>query len=163
LSRNGTGKGEGVVGLEHVLDYRFQTRGPFGETEGSPVGARQYWEMTSGTLSGEGVRAEIVAPGGDWMTVSSDRFARPDVRVQLRTDDDVLILMRYTGLVERTDAFVAAAEADRATEWEDQYMRFAVTFETGADRYRWLNESLFLMEGHILGTNELEYRVYRVS
>ncbi len=42
-------------------------------------------------------------------------------------------------------------------------MRFATRFETGAERYRWLNESLFLMEGHILGTNELEYRIYRVT
>ncbi len=152
-----------MIGLEHVLDYRFQTRGPLGETANSPVGARQYWEMTSGTLSGEGLRAEIVAPGGDWMTVSSDRFARPDVRVQLQSDDGELILMHYTGLVERSDAFLAAAEADRQTDWAGQYMRFATRFETGAERYRWLNESLFLMEGHILGTNELEYRVYRVT
>jgi hypothetical protein len=152
-----------VIGLEHVLDYRFQTRGPLGETADSPVGARQYWEMTSGTLSGEGLRAEIVAPGGDWMAVSSDAFARPDVRVQLQSDDGELILMHYTGLVERSDAFLAAAEADRQTDWTDQYMRFATRFETGAERYRWLNESLFLMEGHILGTNELEYRVYRVT
>lgn len=97
------------------------------------------------------------------MTVSSDRFARPDVRVQLQSDDGKLILMHYTGLVERSDAFLAAAEADRATDWTDQYMRFATRFETGAERYRWLNESLFLMEEHILGTNELEYRVYRVT
>lgn len=152
-----------MIGLEHVLDYRFQTRGPFGETEGSPTGARQYWEMTSGTLTGKSLRARIVAPGGDWMTVSEDRFARPDVRVQLETDDGALVLMHYTGLVERSDAFLAAAEADRPTDWEDQYMRFAVRFETGAERHRWLNESLFLMEGHILGTNELEYRVYRVT
>jgi Protein of unknown function (DUF3237) len=97
------------------------------------------------------------------MTVSADRFARADVRVQPQSEDGALILMHYTGLVERTDASLAAAEADRATDWEDQYMRFAVRFDTGAARHRWLNESLFLMEGHILGTNELEYRVYRVT
>ena len=97
------------------------------------------------------------------MTVSSDRFARPDVRLQLETDDGALILLHYTGLVERSDAFVKAAEADEPTDWGDQYMRFAMTFDTGAERYRWLNESLFLAEGHILGTNELEYRIYRVT
>ena len=102
-----------MIGLEHVLDYRFKTRGPFGDTDGSPRGAREYWEMSSGELSGEGISAHLVAPGGDWMTVSTDRFARPDVRVQLETDDGALILMHYRGLVERSDAFVAAAEADR--------------------------------------------------
>jgi hypothetical protein len=38
------------------------------------------------------------------MTVSNDRFARPDVQVQLVTDDGALILLHYTGLVERSDA-----------------------------------------------------------
>jgi hypothetical protein len=152
-----------LVGLEHVLTYHFKTRGPVGDTNGSPRGATEYWEMSSGALTGAGVNAKLVMPGGDWMTVSSDRFARPDVRVQLETDDGALILLHYTGLVERSDVFVAAAEADEPTGWDDQYMRFAMTFDTGAERYRWLNESLFLAEGHILGTNELEYRIYRVT
>jgi hypothetical protein len=134
-----------------------------GETQGSPRGDRQYWEMSEGTLEGQGLRAHVAMPGGDWMTISSDRFGRPDVRVQLESDDGELILLHYTGLVERTDAFQTAAEANRATDSEDQYMRFAMTFDTGAERYRWLNESLFLAEGHILGTNELEYRIYRVT
>jgi len=93
-----------MIGLEHVLTYHFKTRGPLGDTEGSPRGARQYWEMTEGSLEGEGLRAHLAMPGGDWMTVSSDRFARPDVRVQPETDDGALILLHYTGLVERTDA-----------------------------------------------------------
>ncbi len=67
--------------LERVLTYRFSIRGPLESTEGSPHGTRQYWEMTSGTLEGEGVRASIAMPGGDWYTASSDGFGRPDVRV----------------------------------------------------------------------------------
>jgi Protein of unknown function (DUF3237) len=53
---------------------------------------------------GDGVNAKHAMPGGDWMTVSNDRFARPDVQVQLVTDDGALILLHYTGLVERSDA-----------------------------------------------------------
>jgi hypothetical protein len=37
-----------MIGLEHVLTYRFSIRGPLGSTEGSPHGTRQYWEMTEG-------------------------------------------------------------------------------------------------------------------
>jgi hypothetical protein len=83
--------------------------------------------------------------------------------VPLRTDDGELILMHYTGLVERSDAFMRAAGDDEPTEWEDQYMRFAVTFDTGAERYRRLNQSLFVARGHILGTHEMEYEIYRVT
>jgi hypothetical protein len=152
-----------VIGLEHVLTYRFSIRGPLDSTEGSPHGTRQYWEMTAGTLSGEGLKASIAMPGGDWYLASPDGFGRPDVRVQLRTDDEALILMRYTGLVEQTEAFVSAAGNDNATDWDEQYMRFAVSFDVGAERYRWLNESLFVARGRLLGTTELEYEIYRVT
>ena len=152
-----------MIALEHVMTYRFAIRGPLGDTEGSPHGARQYWEMTEATLTGSGVNATIAMPGGDWYTAWPDGFGRPDVRVQLETDDGALILMSYTGLVELTDAFVEAASDDQATDWDDQYMRFAVSFDTGAERYRWLNQSLFVARGRILGTTELEYEIYRVT
>jgi hypothetical protein len=48
------------------------------------------------------------------------------------TDDGAIILVHYTGLVEQTDRFKQAAEADRSTEWTDQYMRLTLRFETGA-------------------------------
>ena len=152
-----------MIGLEHALTYRFSTRGPLGTTEGSPLGTRQYWEMTRGTLTGPDLHAEIAMPGGDWTTMSPDGYTRPDVRVQLRTDDDALILMRYTGLVEPTEIFLDAAANDRATDWDDQYMRFVFSFDTGAARYLWLTQSLFIGRGHILGTTELEYEIYRVT
>jgi hypothetical protein len=84
-------------------------------------------------------------------------------RQYFRTDDGAVILMRYTGLVEQSDAFKAAATEDRETSWDDQYMRLAITFETGDERYRWLNEGLFVARGRLLGTGRIEYTVYRVE
>jgi hypothetical protein len=118
--------------------------------------------MTEGNLAGERIKARIAMPGGDWMNVSADRFGRPDVRVQLVTDDGAVILLHYTGLVERTVTFREAAEEGRETDWADQYMRMHMRFETGADNYCWLNESLFIAEGRLAGPKDIEYRVYRV-
>lgn len=152
-----------MIGLEEEMTYRVTARGPLDTTEGSPWGARQYWEMAEATLSGPRISAELAMPGGDWMAVSDDGFWRPDVRNQLRTDDGAVVLMRYTGLVEQNADFKAAAEEDRETSWDDQYMRMAVTFETGDERYRWLNESLFVARGRLLGTGHVEYTIYRVT
>jgi hypothetical protein len=78
------------------------------------LGARQYWEVSQATLSGERISASLAMPGGDWMAVSDDGFWRPDVRAQFRTSDGATILMRYTGLVEQSSAFKeAAAETAR--------------------------------------------------
>jgi hypothetical protein len=149
--------------LEPAMTYRFRIRGPLEATEQSPRGARQYWEMTEGTLTGPGLEAKIAMPGGDWHLVSSDRLGRPDVRVQFQTDDGAIILLAYTGLVERTEAFVNAANENRSTGWDDQYMRMVMTFDTGAERYRWLNESLFIARGRLISTTEIEYEIFRVT
>jgi hypothetical protein len=73
------------------------------------------------------------------------------------------VLMHYTGLVEQTPAFKSAAEKNRETAWDDQYMRLALRFDTGAARYRWLTTSLFVAKGRLPGTGSIEYAVYRVT
>jgi hypothetical protein len=57
------------------------------------------------------------------------------VRVQLVTDDGAVVLLHYTGLVEQTDRFAAAAAEQRETGFGDQHMRMVFTFDTGAERY----------------------------
>ena len=66
-----------------------------------------------------------------------------------QTDDDETVLMHYTGLVQQTDAFKQAAESNQPTEWSDQYMRLTMRFDAGAERYRWLNTSLFVAKGSV--------------
>jgi hypothetical protein len=83
--------------------------------------------------------------------------------VPFPTDDGETVLMHYTGLVQQTDTFKQAAEANRPTEWSDQYMRLMIHFDTGAERYRWLNTSLFIAKGRLLGTGSIEYAVYRIT
>ena len=151
-----------MIQLKHEMTYRLKVTGPLTATEGSPVGAREYWQMTEGTLTGDRIKAKIAMPGGDWMVVSADRFGRPDVRVQFITDDGAIILLHYTGLVERTEVFKAAAEKGTETGWTDQYMRMAMRFDTGVEKYAWLNESLFIAEGRLAGPKEIEYKIYRV-
>jgi hypothetical protein len=76
--------------------------------------------MSEGTLTGERINAKLAMPGGDWMIYGSDGFGWPDVRVQFLTDDGALILLHYTGLVQRTPEFIAASEAGHETDWRDQ-------------------------------------------
>jgi hypothetical protein len=151
-----------MVTLQYEMSYRFRVRGPLASTDGSPRGARQYWEMTEGTLTGDRIQATIAMPGGDWNVVGTDRFGRPDVRVQFVTEDGAVILLHYTGLVERTSTFNRAAEAGTPTGWADQYMRMSMAFDTGSERYAWLNQHLFLARGRLTGPGEIEYEIYRV-
>ncbi len=152
-----------MISLHREMTYRFRTRGPLEPTEGSPLGTRSYFEMTEGTLKGERIDARIAMPGGDWMSRSPDGYWRPDVRVQLVTHDNATILLHYTGFVEQTEAFIKAANENRPTTWADQYMRMVMRFDTGAENYAWLNRRIFIAEGRLIGTQEIEYAIYRVD
>jgi hypothetical protein len=143
--------------LEPVMMYRCVTRGPVA------VGERQIWEVVEASLEGDGIRAALAAPGSDWMLASDDGFWRPDVRVAFVTDDGAGVTLRYRGLVEQTDAFMAAAVEDGETRWDEQYMRMQLRVETADERYQWLTQSLFVARGRLLGTGHVEYEVHRIT
>jgi hypothetical protein len=152
-----------MIKLEHEMDFVLNVSGPVSATAGSPLGERIYWEMTDGLLSGPRISARMAMPGGDWSRVGSDGFWRPDVRLQLRSHDDALILLQYFGLVQQTEKFKRASEIGLPTQFPDQYMRMLFRFDTGAEKYLWLNQHLFLAEGRLGGPKQIEYSVYRVD
>lgn len=139
--------------------YTVRTTQPLGPADGSPHGRTQYWQVSEAELHGDRIHGRLAAPGSDWMRMTPDGFWRPDVQAAFVTDTDELILMHYTGLVEQTDAFKAAAEQDRETE----FMRLVLTFDTGAGDYQWLTRSVFIAAGRLLGTGRIEYAVHRVT
>jgi hypothetical protein len=149
--------------LAYEMTYRVRVRGPLPATTGSPLGARRYWEMAEGELAGDRIKARFAAPGGDWYRPGPDELGRPDVRVQFQTDDGEMVLLHYTGIVRPTEAFNRVAERGGETRFEDQYVRMAMFFETGAARYAWLNEALFVAEGRLIERDRLEYRIYRLA
>jgi hypothetical protein len=152
-----------MISLEPEMTYRVRTTKPLEPTRGSPVGAVQYWEVSEATLSGPRIDATLAATGGDWMQMSEDGFWRPQVRTQFLTADGAVVLMRYRGLVQQTAAFKRAAEQNQVTDWADQYMRLSIIFATNDARYRWLEQSLFVAAGRLLGTGRIEYAIHRVT
>ena len=41
--------------------------------------------------------------------------------------------------------------------------RLSIRFETAAPQYAWLNTSLFVGRGRLLGTGHIEYQIFRVG
>ena len=81
----------------------------------------------SGSFEGPKIKGQVHdAAGGDWVIVRPDGMMSLDVRLCLLTDDGASIFMTYTGLGRR--------EADGSTN-----IRTVPRFETGDERYAWLN------------------------
>jgi hypothetical protein len=126
----------------------------------SPLGNRTYFAVTGGEISGERLNAKVLG-GGDWALIGPDGFLRLDVRMQAETHDGAFLYLQYTGLLEMNEAFQAALANGTATDFEDQYFYANPRFETGDERYAWLNTTFFVGRGRALPGPGVEYRVYR--
>ncbi|MCC7087556.1 MAG: DUF3237 domain-containing protein, partial [Dehalococcoidia bacterium] len=82
---------------------------------------------------------------GDWVTMRADRSIKLDVRVLLHTEDGADILVTYTGIGTR--------------DGDGLSIRTAPLFETGDERYAWLNNVQAVGIGKA-GTNTVTYDIY---
>jgi hypothetical protein len=73
------------------------------------------------------------------------------------------LLVRCSGLIEQTPAFMKANEENGGTDWDDQNLGLVKWFDVGAMRYRWLNTSLFVAKGRLIRTGSIECDVFRVT
>lgn len=110
-----------------------------------PAGRRLIAAVGGGTFSGPKLSG-TVAPltGADWVTVRADKSFRLDVRLILITDDDATIYMYYGGIAVNGQA------------------RSAPYFETGDERYTWLNNVQGVGIGTI-GADGPTYEVYALQ
>ncbi len=113
-----------------------------------PLGTKVVATVTGGTFVGPKINAttrEGVA-AGDWLTVMPDGSFSLDVRVSLKTDDGADIYVTYTGFGSPNDDGTAT-------------IRTAPRFETGDERYAWLN-SLFCVAIGSTTADGVEYEIY---
>jgi hypothetical protein len=124
----------------------------FSETfvlEGTPAGGRYIFEVGSVTVEGERLHATLKGrAAADWLMVGPDGTGTLDVRALLETHDGALVYVQYHG---RVDLAAGAGAPVYATP----------RFETGDDRYRWLNKMQAVGKGAFDGTT-LEYELYEL-
>ncbi len=127
-----------------------------------PAGMRAVIAVKGGRVIGERLSGTIVGPGADWALIGGDGYTRVDVRLQIQTDDGAFVYVQYVGLLEMTEAVMGAAtDPTKETGWDDQYFRMTPRFETGDERYSWLNQSVFVGRGRFTKGGVM-YEVYRV-
>ena len=138
----------------------------FSEMEVAAHGAghRLWGGVTGGVVDGEHLKGKLTPAGGDWLVVSPDGYAHPDVDIQFQTQDGVLIHISYTGLSQITPEVQAIiAGGDTATNYGDTYFFVHVRMETGDERYAWVNQTAFVGQGRAVPGPAVEYRIFRLA
>ena len=120
------------------------------ETGAGPKGARLVVDVLTAKVESDRVNATLATnDAADWLTMSEDgTLGVLDVRLTLKTDDGAIIYVEYGGRADMTTGLIAAAP----------------TFQTGDDRYKWLNRVQAVSAGHVnLETGVLIYNLYEVQ
>ncbi len=149
-----------MVDLVHEFTLEV-SRGESLTVGAGPSGRRVVAAVGSGRVEGDRINGAIVGPGADWAVLGGDGYFQIDVRAQIRTDDGAVLLLTYTGSLELNEK-VTAALAGGETRPEDQYCRIHVRMESGDERYRWVNRTLFVGEGR-LTSGGVVYEISRVT
>ncbi|MDQ4093691.1 MAG: DUF3237 domain-containing protein [Actinomycetota bacterium] len=118
---------------------------------GGPSGTRAVVEIMSAEYRGERLQARLKGvAAADWAIVSPDGIGLMDARLTIETDDGALIYVSYGGRV------------DLSTGIEGATVYTAPRFETGDERYAWINKIQAVAKGVISG-GVLRYELYEMS
>ena len=112
----------------------------------TPVGERRVVPILSGKFEGR-LTAEVVPGGADWQFVSHDGTNYLEARYMLRTPDGVLILVQNRGIRHATPEILAQLYSGTIVDPSKYYFRSTPVFETGDDRYAWLNRIVAVCSG----------------
>lgn len=116
---------------------------------GTPVGDRLIYEVESGRIEGDRLNGKLKGQSAaDWLVASPDGTGTLDVRALVETDDGALVFLHYTGRVNLAGGPSAPLYS-------------TPLFETGDERYRWLNTVQAVGKGAMAGST-LTYDLYEL-
>ena len=118
-----------------------------------PAGARSVGAITAASFTGDRFTAELAGPAAaDWM-VRTGAVGVIDVRLTVQTVDDALIYIQYGGRLDlRNPAAGIVAYV-------------APVFETGDERYAWLNAVQAVGKGSLTikdGAAHIQYEFFEI-
>jgi len=148
-------------GLDYLFSYTAELAEPQQAVGAGPFGRRMIACVTGGRVTGPRLNGEVLPGGGDWALVDGRNTLRLDARVTLRSDDGALVFASYRGVIRPIDSATVRKALAGELEPGELYYRTAPVFETGDERYAWLNETVAVAVGS-LSASGVSYDVFGV-
>lgn len=127
----------------------------------TPFGNRRIVYVTGGNFEGPRLKGQVVPGGGDWILERADGSLQLDVRITLQTDDDALIYMTYRGIRHGPAEVIERLNNGESVDPSEYYFRTTPFFETGSEKYGWLNRIVAVAFGDRRATGP-RYRIYEI-
>jgi len=92
-----------------------------------------------GWVKGPKISGKLIAPAADWLRTMPGGSSRLDVRGTIRTDDEALIYIAYSGVISHTPESLDRLMKGEVLNADDHYFITAPTLRTASEQYAWLN------------------------
>ena len=108
------------------------------------VGERRIIPITGGEVRGAGIDGKVCAFGADFQIVRPDSSIELEAKYALQTNDGAVIYVENRGLRRGPVELIQKLNRGEAVDPALIYFRTVPRFETGAIKYRWLMQNLFV-------------------
>jgi hypothetical protein len=113
----------------------------------TPYGSRRVGRFGPGNFEGPMLKATVVPGGTCWMLMRRDDVLEIDGRIILETDDKQLIYMTWKALRRGPKEVIDRLNRGDAIDPETYYFRATPYFDTGSEKYSWMNRICSIAAG----------------
>jgi hypothetical protein len=140
-----------AIQLDPLCTIHAQCKPPIDIGTG-PAGTRLIVEVAALEVRGSRLRGQMDGIIGDWILIGPEGTGTIDVRATVRTDDGATIFVQYNGRFDARRGLVFPMT-----------VYVAPRFETGDERYAWLNRIQAVGKGTLTEDLSVDYEWYEVS
>ena len=108
------------------------------------TGVRRIIPITGGEVKGKDVNGKVCAFGADFQIIRPNELIELEAKYAFETDDGAAIYVENKGIRFGPIELLQKLKRGEPVDPKLIYFRTVPKFETGAARYRWLMESLFI-------------------
>ena len=107
-------------------------------------GVRRIIPITGGEVRGADINGKVCAFGADYQIIRPNELIELEAKYAFETDDGAVIYVENRGIRFGPAELMQRLKRGEAVDPELIYFRTMPMFETGAAKYRWLMDHLFV-------------------
>ena len=146
-----------------TIDYEFAMRATGTIGEPYVVNDRLIFNVETTKLEGPEIKAEGIAPAGDWIHLREDGSWKLDVRFSVLLDDGNHALVQYNGIVMMTPEQLEIGQTDpNGIDVDKVYFYSTPYISTSSEKYAWLNNHVFIAKIVHFGGGLVVYDLFKL-
>ncbi|MHC2433592.1 DUF3237 domain-containing protein [Bradyrhizobium sp. USDA 4451] len=108
------------------------------------TGIRRIIPIIGGEVTGEGINGKVLPFGADFQIIRPNELIELEAKYAFETDDGAVVYVENKGIRFGPVELLQKLKRGEPVDPKLIYFRTVPKFETGAERYRWLMQHIFV-------------------